>query len=129
MCKKWKNGHEPTDTPPTSIPTGHCLQDGSYEFNGYCYKFIHLDGGLTWDEAVQACGDQANNYQLASVHSERESAFIMTMYAYLPDENKATIFWFGATDQDEEGKWYNVDSTPFDYTNWEGNEPNNQVKG
>ena len=127
VCKKWKQGHEPTGPPPTSIPTGHCVRDGAAEFRGYCYKFLGLDSSLTWFEAVDKCEDQSNNYQLASIHSERESAFIKTMYTYLSEENHGTIFWIGASDANEEGKWVYTDSTSFDYTHWEANEPNNQV--
>ena len=49
------------------------------------------------------------------------------MYTYLPAENHGTIFWFGASDENNEGEWVYADGTTFDYTNWEGNEPNNQV--
>ena len=128
VCKKWKPGHEPTSPPPTEIPVGHCVHDGSSEFRGYCYKFIGVDASLTWSAAALACEDESNNYQLASIHSEREAAFIKTMYSYLGDNNWGTIWWIGASDADEEGKWKNTDGTTFDYTHWEGNEPNNQVK-
>ena len=135
VCKKWKPGHEPTAPPPTSVPTGHCGDDKSkrlIEFNGYCYKFIGLEShnvGLTWDEANLACKELANGYQLASIHSERESAFIYTMYSDLLPENYGTWFWFGANDKDDyaEGTWTYIDNTPFDYTHWKDNEPNNQV--
>ena len=128
VCKKWKPGHGPTDSPPTSMPPGNCVHDGSSEYIGYCYKFVGLDSSLTWFDAALACEDQSNNYQLASIHSEREAAFVKTMYPYLKEENHGTIFWFGATDADAEGKWVYTDGTPFEYTHWEANEPNNQVK-
>ena len=137
VCKKWKPGHEPTAQPPTSIPTGHCGDDKSkrlIEFNGYCYKFTGLESpdiGLTWDEAKLACEELANGYRLASIHSERESSFIYTMYSDLPSENHNSNFWFGANDQgkgDAEGLWSYIDNTPFDYTHWKDNEPNNQVR-
>ena len=114
---------------PTEVPTGHCEDDGStYEFGGHCYKF--LTNPVSWYDAVKACEDQevsVDRFSLASVHSERESAFIKTMYTYLPSENQNVIFWFGATDESNEGEWVYVDGSSFDYTHWEGNEPNNQV--
>ena len=129
ICKKWKDGHEPTAPPPTEVPTGHCEDDGStYEFGGNCYKF--LTNPLSWSDAVRACEEQQvsiDKFQLASVHSERESAFIKTMYTYLPSDKQNVIFWFGATDATREGEWVYVDLSSFDYTHWEGNEPNNQV--
>ena len=134
VCKKWKTGHEPTDTPPTSEPVGHCGDDGSktlVEFGGYCYKFAGVENheeGLTWDQAKQACEQLNNNYQLASIHSERESAFVYTMFPYLPSANKEQEFWIGANDrgdaETDEGKWKYTDATPFDYTHWADGEPN-----
>ena len=88
--------------------------------------------GYSWADAVKACDEvevpeAAEHFHLASIHSERESAFIKTMYTYLPNENQNTIFWFGASDETTEGEWSYVDGSKFDYTHWEGNEPNNQV--
>ena len=88
--------------------------------------------GYAWADAVTACDELSptseNHFSLASIHSERESAFIKTMYTYLPPEQQSTIFWFGASDETTEGEWMYVDGSAFDYTHWEGSEPNNQVQ-
>ena len=130
ICKKWKPGHGPTDTPPTEVPPGHCENDGSEEFQGHCYKFIGLDNSLSWADAVQSCesiGVSGSAYRLASVHSERESAFIQTMYTHLPGDKQGNMFWLGASDENLEGEWIYVDGEPFDYTHWMDGEPNNKV--
>ena len=133
ICKKYKEGHEPTAPPPTETPSGHCYDDGSTnEFNHNCYKWLTRPEGYSWADAVKACDEvevpeAAEHFHLASIHSERESAFIKTMYTYIPNENQNTVFWFGASDETTEGEWSYVDGSAFDYTHWEGNEPNNQV--
>ena len=66
-----------------------------------------------------------NGYKLASIHSERESAFIHAMLAQLNPEDQETEMWIAANDASEqEGIWSNSDGTPFDYTHWADGEPN-----
>ena len=134
ICKKWKPGHEPTEPPPTAKPTGHCGDDHSnrlIEFEGHCYKLsgTNPSEGVQWSEATEKCIQLGNGYQLASIHSERENAFIYTMINELHYENEENQkkYWFGATDLDEEAKWAFSDGSTWDYTNWKDGEPNNKV--
>ena len=39
-------------------------------------------------------------------------------------EQQNVIFWFGATDETNEGEWTYVDLSSFDYTHWAFGEPN-----
>ena len=104
------------------------------EFNGHCYKFAGTDKdeAVPWTEADMKCEELGNGYRLASIHSERESAFIYTMLAELEETKYGSQggvqnqFWFGASDL-EEGKWNYTDGTAFDYTHWANGEPNNKV--
>ena len=129
VCKKYKDGHEPTDAPPTEIPPGHCADKGTKkltEFQGYCYEFQSTNSleGITWEQAASKCEESGTGYKLASIHSERESAFIYTMLSQLDQESKKTEMWIAAHDRDTEGTWTNADNTPFDYTHWAPGEPN-----
>ena len=133
VCKKWKQGHEPTNVPPTEIPPGHCNaangENKLTEFQGYCYKFIQMEeeNMINWDEGIIHCNEVGDGYKVASVHSERESSFIYTMMAQLSPSLQTTEVWIGANDRDdssEEGTWRNMDESPFDYTHWASGEPN-----
>ena len=99
------------------------------EFQGYCYKFIGANSleGVTWENAGSKCEELGGGYKLASIHSERESAFLYTMLAQMNSEDQEYNFWISANDRDAaegEGKWSNSDGTPFDYTHWADGEPN-----
>ena len=100
------------------------------EFQGYCYKFIGTNSleGVTWEDAASKCEELGSGYNLASIHSERESAFLHTMLAQIDLEDQETEFWISANDRDaaeeHEGIWSNSDGTPFDYTHWADGEPN-----
>ena len=135
VCKKYKPGHEPTEAPPTETPTGHCPDNGSKklsEFQGHCYAFAEVDTeGVTWNQASQKCEELGNGYKLASIHNERESAFIYSMLSELGTSAQRTELWIAANDirwyndgLREEGNWRNYDDTPFDYTHWADGEPN-----
>ena len=133
VCKKYKDGHEPTESPPTPIPEGHCHDDESKkltEFRGYCYKFASTrsEEGTNWENANSKCEELGHGFKLASIHSERESAFIYSMLSQLSPEEQDTEMWIAANDRDaaeeQEGIWSNSDDTPFDYTHWAPGEPN-----
>ena len=130
VCKKYKEGHEPTESPPTPIPEGHCKDDGNKkltEFRGYCYKFASTrsEEGTNWEQASSKCEELGSGFKLASIHSERESAFIYSMLSQLNPEEQDTEMWISANDRGEqEGTWSNSDNTPFDYTHWAPDEPN-----
>ena len=96
------------------------------EFQGYCYEFQSTNSleGITWEQAASKCEESGTGYKLASIHSERESAFIYTMLSQLDQESKKTEMWIAAHDRDTEGTWTNADNTPFDYTHWAPGEPN-----
>ena len=86
-------------------------------------------GLYSWTEASDACINEGNGYQIASIHSERENAFVYTMIEELlyGDTEAQKRYWFGATDLDTEGTWGFSDGTSWDYTNWKDGEPNNKV--
>ena len=130
VCKKIKDGHNPTDAPPTQIPKGHCADNDKKltEFQGHCYKFAATSSQewINWEQADSKCKELGDGFKLASIHSERESAFIHAMLAQLNSEDQETEMWIAANDaaEEQEGIWSNSDGTPFDYTHWADGEPN-----
>uniref|UniRef100_A0A8C0Y7M3 C-type lectin domain-containing protein n=1 Tax=Cyprinus carpio carpio TaxID=630221 RepID=A0A8C0Y7M3_CYPCA len=91
-------------------------QYGWTSFGGRCYKFIFFTE--TWIAAERNC--IALHANLASVHNEQENDFLIGL---LP--SSTTRCWLGVQDAVEEGQWLWSDGTPYDYSNWCSNEPNN----
>lgn len=58
--------------------------------------------------------------KLASIHSQAENDFV-TRAAFA---RRQTRWYLGALDWPDEGEFYWVDETPFDYSNWADGEPN-----
>ncbi|KAF4111753.1 type-2 ice-structuring protein-like isoform X1 [Onychostoma macrolepis] len=84
-------------------------------FGDRCYKFFSQS--ISWIAAERKCIDQHAN--LASVHSELENDFLLSL---VPSSKRC---WFGVHDGVQEGAWLWSDGTPYDYTNWCADEPNN----
>ncbi|PIK60676.1 putative macrophage mannose receptor 1 [Apostichopus japonicus] len=60
---------------------------------------------------------------LASFSNPAEEQYLVSRYnALFPGDNGG--YWFGLTDQNDEGNWYWTDGTPLTYTNWHIGEPN-----
>ena len=110
------------------MPEGHCRAD-FYEFQGNCYKLLGTEGEESkkdWHGAKDACinFDRDAVYDLVSMHSSREAAFVTTMLGDLPSD-KFVSFWIGATEgAATEGIWWWSDESKWDFTNWAPGEPN-----
>uniref|UniRef100_A0A8C1C6P6 C-type lectin domain-containing protein n=1 Tax=Cyprinus carpio carpio TaxID=630221 RepID=A0A8C1C6P6_CYPCA len=98
------------------VDIGRLCQYGWTNFGVQCYKFFSRS--TSWITAEKNCIDQHAN--LASVHNEQENNFLMGL---LP--STTTRCWLGVQDAVEEGQWLWSDGTPYDYSNWCSNEPNN----
>ena len=75
----------------------------------------------TWDAASKVCEGKSWKGRmgyLASVHSHEENAFILQ----LTDGNP----WLGGSDLDTEGEWVWSDGTPWDFSPWGRDQPNNR---
>ena len=60
---------------------------------------------------------------LVSINSEEEQEFIYE--TFIENDTSGDIAkWIGLTDSSIEGKWEWVDGSPFSYSNWNSNEPN-----
>ncbi len=123
-----------TTAKPTPIPSGHCPSD-HYEFKGYCFKIMGLsdveDPSLyrNWTDARMECKALGNGYDLVSIHSDNEQAFLLTILAALDKPDQLYQFWIGLHDWINIGYTYDTfywsDETSVDYINWAEGEPNN----
>ena len=134
VCKRPSNG-DWTTAAPTSVPEGHCPSD-HYEFKGYCYKFFGLSSNATehknWTDAQRTCKNTGEDnfggrgYDLASIHSDNEQAFLISIMA-ANDPGVHSTFWTGFRDfahHDQANTFVWSDGSAVDYTNWDINEPN-----
>ncbi|XP_072174209.1 macrophage mannose receptor 1-like [Diadema setosum] len=96
------------------VPTGYCPEHW-YHYENNCYYINNT--GITFDEAEQICVDYGGH--LASIHSGGEMSFIELRL----DKRD---YYIGLGDRDTEGVYTWTDGTPFDYRNWDLNEPNDR---
>ena len=91
-------------------------------YNGHIYEFI--DNELTFEEAEQYCEEYRGGH-LATITSQEEQDFIQNN---LVNKN-LNGYMIGGTDKDKEGIWQWVTGEPFEYSNWNEREPNNDSGG
>ncbi|XP_059356181.1 ladderlectin-like [Carassius carassius] len=89
---------------------------GWINFGVQCYRFFSQS--VNWITAEKSC--QSLDANLASVHSKPENDFLLSL---IP--SSSTRCWLGAHDGVQEGQWLWSDGTPYVYTSWCPNEPNN----
>ncbi|XP_071501769.1 macrophage mannose receptor 1-like [Diadema antillarum] len=96
------------------VPTGYCPEHW-YHYESNCYYINNT--GITFDEAEQICVNYGGH--LASIHSGGEMSFIELRLS-------ERDYYIGLGDRDTEGVYTWTDGTPFDYRNWDLNEPNDR---
>jgi len=82
--------------------------EGETLFEGSCY-WVGESGSFTYAEAVEAC--RGRGMRLASIHSQRENAFINAL-------TDGWSSWIGLSDALTEGDFQWLDGSPLDYQNW-----------
>ncbi|XP_067381621.1 uncharacterized protein [Channa argus] len=110
-----------TDT-PLGTPSAHCdnswyCPKGWFNFGERCYTFINTT--KKWLEAEIYC--QFDDANLASVHSEEENRFIMSLTR--GDTHTFPHTWLGGFDVIQSGIWIWTDGTTFNYKNWYEQQP------
>ena len=63
------------------------------------------------------------NGDLASIPNQATNDFILSLF-----HNPSGIQWIGGYDYDEEGVWKWLDGTPWQYQNWNTDQPSNLNK-
>jgi len=94
-----------------------CPNSWSWSNHGKkCYKLFQ--NRLGWYDAEVFCQGEGGN--LVSVHSKAENEFVARL-----DSDLRTL-WLGGIDvTSENNRWLWSDGSPFSFTNWRKNEPNN----
>jgi hypothetical protein len=90
--------------------------------NGHWYEYIPASS-ITWSAADIAATGLGAGWNLASITSAAENAFVVSLITGTIAER--THVWIGGTDLATEGTWTWTNGDPFSYTNWWGGEPNN----
>ena len=89
---------------------------GWSKFRNACYKYFTTL--RDWNSAQTTCN--AFRAQLTSIHSQEEADFT----ADLQNSSVLQSTWIGGRRRDNAFQW--IDGTPFDFTYWSRNEPNNR---
>ncbi|MCL1951780.1 MAG: hypothetical protein FWF60_03020 [Oscillospiraceae bacterium] len=98
-------------TTTTQVP------DDAVYFNGHAYKVYDL--GMTWHDAKRKCEELGGH--LATITSQAEQNFIEGLIT----NHERNIYWLGGTDETQSGQWEWVTGEPFEYTNWDIWQPDN----
>ena len=97
------------------------------EGNGNTYVAVQLQG-RTWDEAEADMVALLPGYHLATITSQAEQEFVDE---FMIDQGLGNQIWLGGfqvtekPETDPAAGWRWVTGEPWEYTNWDSNEPNN----
>ena len=83
------------------------------------HKYELFDYSVTWTQAYKICEKKGGH--LVSVTSSNENDLLMN----LMQQYSKSRCWLGGT-LFNKGTWYWTNGEPFDYTNWNTGEPNNE---
>ncbi len=115
---------DPVDTSVPSTATCQTAPDSSCQIRSYDGRdYLFCTDELDWHSAQTACEAMGTGCHLATASSEPENDYLFAELAALfggfPD-----YWWFGLTEGPTENSWAWVDGSPYGYTDWGVNEPN-----
>ena len=116
--------------PPALTPDQRCKLDEYYDMDFYSQDGQVCEGLFTvpysWQNGENFCQDKTNGHMTA-IHSQDELAFtldvIRTGSVSLPGDVKKV--WIGLSEASMTAQWMWADGSPTDFTNWAGQQPNN----
>ena len=105
-------------------------EDG-WKYNNHtkkCYKLFHEPD--TWYEAIHSCRWNADTDTWADTDGDLASVPDRETEEFLIELAKSSVgfsdsLWLGGQARKSNGTWLWNDGTPWNYTNWAPNEPNN----
>ncbi|XP_035216998.1 macrophage mannose receptor 1-like isoform X2 [Stegodyphus dumicola] len=110
--------------PPLRTCSNGTVPSSTYYYDGYCYYVGHST--FTWHRAKQYCEDEGSS--LLSLHSPDEVGFVLRL---IGDEKHRHLdgnrVWIGLNTLTRTGAYSWTDHSPFDFTYWNENEPNNYL--
>ncbi len=86
-------------------------------YNGHWYQEVYTTSGR-WDSAQNLATALGGN--LVTINDETEQQWLRTAF------NQNRYYWIGFNDAAQEGVWKWISGEPVTYTNWDGNNPNNE---
>ena len=113
----------PTDTPAMPTQT-QVLWSG----NNHLYQVVRVPGGISWEDANQSA--QALGGHLVTITSASENDFVFSIASSLVYQHGFFLGGYQLPGSPEpNGGWVWVTGEPWDYTNWDEGEPNNNDIG
>jgi len=125
VCSTRKSPQLPTPpatTSPIGCPVGYYSSVGSQA----CFKLVTTPN--TWSAARQACKNEGQGIELASVAELYENDLL---FSYFFQQVTTDSLWFGLTFEVDQAaaranyKW--TDTWPVTYTNWDAQQPNGEA--
>lgn len=119
-----KPEQNPLDEPPPWLVPSNTPQPkrelfNVTEYNGHYYAVI--DEGMDWRDADEYC--RARGGHLVTINTPSEQKFVQGLVF---GQGKRNSYWLGGYQSLTKGdKWYWVDGTAFEYTNWAVEQPDN----
>lgn len=92
------------------------IPEGAVEYNGHYY--LVFNNSISWIYAKEYC--ELMGGHLATVTDANEQKVVEKV---AKDCTSAENFWIGGYKDKKTNKWLWVDNTPFEYTNWDNNQP------
>ena len=83
---------------------------------------LFKDAQKNWNEARSTCQEAGQNGDLASIPNQETNEFIVSFFQITASP------WIGGYDYNEGGVWKWSDGTPWQYQNWDTNQPSSNGK-
>ncbi|XP_065660513.1 uncharacterized protein LOC124810993 isoform X2 [Hydra vulgaris] len=120
--KSWKYAKDLSSV--LAVSYGDNCGEGWFEYGNHCYLFrskTSTSEGLIWNNSLSSCQSYGGN--LLSISNEAENSFIVN---FLNDDRlKNKLYWIGLHAPNNSRIFTWSDDTPFLFSNWQKDEPNN----
>ena len=124
-CKKPRGG-APTTPQPTPTPEGNC-PPSFQKFDNECYR-ISSGESAGWYDARDQCKKMGRGFNLASIHSMKENAFIAAMLYEDSNQDSKEVWIGGASTSKGAREFLWADQTDFNIDNWAPGQPDQVIE-
>ncbi|XP_069120617.1 macrophage mannose receptor 1-like isoform X2 [Argopecten irradians] len=120
ICKKSLSGSGPPTAPAVQVINAGCNNGFTPLLNSNkCFKLDGVSSPVDWPTAYKNCQKYGAGYDIASISSATEQAYLNTLLKGL-----TTNVWIGLNNNRHDHKFIWHDNSHLTYTNWAVNEPN-----
>ncbi|KAL5010854.1 hypothetical protein ScPMuIL_013159 [Solemya velum] len=116
ICKKENGSMTSVTVPPTPLTGGGCAHNFSpMPHSNKCYLLAGMgdETKLNWSSSVDYCRKFGKYYDIASINSEYQQAFLVTMML-----NQHESFWIGLNSRAYANQFEWQDNSRFQFDNW-----------